>query len=87
MKLRYILVFLICSNTYAANLTLDRTRSVYKIEYNRETDKVKIISKTTTNAKCEFYVKDMTMIKKAVASRDKAYSRKDKKVKLTLVCS
>lgn len=82
MKLRYILIFLICSNTYATNLTFERTRSVYKIEYDPKTFKIKVLSKKNPTKECDKRVQEPST-KVFINNQLKQW---DKKVVVTFTC-
>lgn len=68
------LLLLISSSASATQLTLDKLRPTYKIEYNPKTETIKILSKKNGNKICDQEAKSEStkyLIKSVLKNRDK----------------
>lgn len=81
MKKIWVLI-LISSSASATQLTLDRLRTTYKIEYNPKTETIKILSKKNGTKICDQEAKS----KSTKALIERSLKSRDKKIITTFTC-
>lgn len=84
MKLKYLLFFTLCSNTYAT--VLDFKPPTYRIEFNTKTEKVKILSKEKATKICDEAIKKRETIEFFKSTIKRSKQTKNSKVYLTHTC-
>lgn len=84
MKFKYLLILTFCSNIYAENL--DFKKAEYRIEFDTQTEKIKILSKIKPSKACDDDLRKKETIeffKKTIKRNQKL---KERKVYLTYRC-